>query len=121
MAGVHVRDLCYMPGGAQLSVMEQRMAMRHRVDCVIQAEHLKRACDIALHLRNISANGVLIDPSPDLLRGDRLILRLPALGRIEAYCLWTVDSRAGCQFERVLRPAEFDAILAQVKPGLMHH
>ncbi|KHL26771.1 hypothetical protein PK98_05510 [Croceibacterium mercuriale] len=105
-----------MPCGAHLSVTEQRTAMRHRVDCMIRVEHLNRGCEIDLRLRNLSANGVLIDPAPDLLRGDRLILRLPALGRIEAYCLWTVDTRAGCQFERVLRPAEFDAILAQARP-----
>lgn len=110
-----------MPGGAQLSVTEQRMAMRHRIDCVVQAEHLNRGCEIKLRLRNLSANGVLIDPAPDLQRGDRVILRLPALGRIEAYCIWTVDTRAGCQFERVLRPAEFEAVLATIKPAIAPH
>jgi len=99
-----------------LSVTEQRMAMRHRVDCLVQAEHLNRGCDVGMRLRNFSANGVLIDPAPELHRGDRIILRLPALGRIEAYCIWTVDTRAGCQFERVLRPAEFEAVLTAIKP-----
>ena len=102
-------------GSAHLSLTELRTAMRHRVDRVIRAEHLNRVADIELRLRNLSATGVLIDPAPGLLRGDRVILRLPALGRIEAYCIWTVDTRAGCQFERVLRPAEFDAILTRLK------
>jgi len=107
--------------GAQLSVTEQRMAMRHRVDCAVQAEHLNRGCEMELRLRNLSANGVLIDPAPGLRRGDRMILRLPALGRIEAYCIWTVDTRAGCQFERVLRAAEFEAILATIRPASAAH
>ncbi|WP_121119166.1 PilZ domain-containing protein [Croceibacterium ferulae] len=111
-----------MPGGsAQLSVTEQRMAMRHRVDCAVRAEHLNRGREIELRLRNFSANGVLIDPAPDLQRGDRVILRLPALGRIEAYCIWTFETRAGCQFERVLRPVEFDGVLAAIKPATIPH
>jgi len=111
-----------MPGGgAQLSVTELRTAMRHRVDHVVRAEHLNRGCEIEVRLRNLSANGVLIDPAPGLQRGDRIILRLPALGRIEAYCIWTVDTRAGCQFERVLRPAEFDAVLAGIRPIVAAH
>lgn len=110
-----------MPGGAQLSVTELRIAMRHRVDRLVQAEHLNRGCEIGVRLRNLSANGVLIDPAPALNRGDRIILRLPALGRIEAYCIWTVDTRAGCQFERVLRPAEFDAVLAAIRPATPSH
>ncbi|WP_347303804.1 PilZ domain-containing protein [Croceibacterium sp. TMG7-5b_MA50] len=108
---------CSMPArGAHLSVIDMRMARRHDVACTIAAEHLGRACELVLNLRNISANGVLIEPSPGLVRGDRLILRLPALGQIEAYCIWTIDTRAGCQFERILHPEEFGAVLARMKP-----
>jgi hypothetical protein len=105
-----------MPAGsAQLSVTDLRMARRHDVACTVWAEHLGRGRELALAVRNISVNGLLIDPSPDLGRGDRLMLRLPALGQIEAYCIWTIDTRAGCQFERILHPGEFVAVLERIK------
>ena len=36
-----------------------------------------------------------------------MIIRLPEIGRIEAYCIWTRDDRAGFQFERIIRLDDF--------------
>jgi hypothetical protein len=47
-------------------------------------------------------------------RGDRIELRLPQVGRIEAHLIWTVENRAGFQFERVVRVPEFMAMLEKV-------
>ncbi len=37
-------------------------------------------------------------------RGDRIIVRLPIIGRVEeAYCIWVTEERANFQFERIIR------------------
>ena len=41
-------------------------------------------------------------------------LRLPVVGRIEAHLIWTVEDRAGFQFERVIRLPDFMALIEQV-------
>jgi len=107
-----------MRGGATLSVTDLRGALRHRVDCTVRAEHLARDSELSLAVRNISPSGLMIADNPGLSRGERLILRLPKVGRVEGYCIWTVDSRAGFQFERLLRPAEFAALLDELQPGV---
>lgn len=101
-----------------LSVTDLRGARRHRVQCTLRAEHLASGGELALAVRNLSPTGLMIVDNPALARGERLIVRLPGVGRLEAYCIWTVDSRAGFQFERLLRPAEFAGLLDSVQPGV---
>ena len=102
--------------GAQLSVTDQRRATRHPVDFPGIAEHRLRG-DLPLHVSNISAHGFMIDAAPELSRGDRVIVRLPAIGRIEAYCIWVADDRAGFQFERIIRLDDFEAMIEALQPN----
>lgn len=102
--------------GAQLSVTDQRRATRHPVDFPVIAEHRLRG-DLPLHVSNISAHGFMIDAAPELSRGDRVIVRLPAIGRIEAYCIWVADDRAGFQFERIIRLDDFEAMIEALQPN----
>ena len=102
--------------GAQLSVTDQRRATRHPVDFPVIAEHRVRG-DLPLHVSNISAHGFMIDAAPELLRGDRVIVRLPAIGRIEAYCIWVSDDRAGFQFERIIRLDDFEEMIEALQPN----
>jgi len=102
--------------GAQLSVTDQRRATRHPVDYPVIGEHRTRG-DMPLHICNISAQGFMIDEAPELARGDRALVRLPVVGRIEAYCIWTADKRAGFQFERVIRLDDFDSIIEELQPN----
>ncbi|MCB2051041.1 MAG: PilZ domain-containing protein [Novosphingobium sp.] len=102
--------------GAQLTVTDQRRASRHPVDYPVIAEHRDRG-DMSLHVVNVSAQGFMIDNAPDLARGDRVIIRLPAIGRIEAYVIWTTDERAGFQFERVIRLDDFLMMLDEMQPN----
>ena len=88
-----------MTVGAQLSVTDQRRMARHPVDHPVIAEHFGKG-DVRLHIANISANGFMIDNAEAIGRGERVIVRLPVIGRIEAYCIWVRDNRAGFQFER---------------------
>lgn len=102
--------------GAQLSVPEMRRATRHPVDFPVIAEHRDRG-DLSLHIANVSAHGFMIDNETTLERGERLIVRLPVIGRIEAYVIWVRDQRAGLQFERIIRTDDFVKMMDTLQPN----
>jgi hypothetical protein len=106
--------LPFVSAGANLSVTDQRRAARHPVDHEIIAEHHVRG-DVPLHISNISAHGFMVDNASDLSRGDRLMVRLPVIGLIEAYVIWTRDTRAGFQFERIIRVDDFTRLVEQMQ------
>lgn len=109
-----------MAGGAQLSVPDMRRAARHPVDYPVIGEH-RTMGDVKLHICNLSAHGFMIDNAcdgaPALSRGDRVIIRLPVIGRIEAYCIWLTDDRAGFQFERIIRLDDFVSTIEELQPN----
>lgn len=105
-----------MAVGAQLSVTDQRRMARHPVDYPVIAEQFGKG-DVRLHIANISANGFMIDNAEGLGRGERVIVRLPVVGRIEAYCIWIRDNRAGFQFERIIRVDDFLAMIDTLQPN----
>lgn len=105
-----------MAGGAQLTVTDMRRSTRHPVDYPVIAEHRQHG-DMKLHVCNISAHGFMVDNARHMARGDRLIIRLPLIGRIEAYCIWTTEERAGFQFERIIRLDDFMAMIAEIQPN----
>ncbi|APE28730.1 PilZ domain-containing protein [Aurantiacibacter gangjinensis] len=105
-----------MAGGAQLSVTDLRRSTRHPVDYSVIAEHLQHG-DLTLHISNVSAHGFMVDGAPEVGRGDRMIVRLPAVGRIEAYCIWITDDRAGFQFERIIRLDDFQSMISEMQPN----
>ena len=105
-----------MSVGAQLSVTDLRRAARHPVDFPVIAEHHARG-DVKLHICNISAHGFMVDDAQGLSRGDRVIIRLPVIGRIEAYVIWTRDERAGFQFERIIRLDDFVTMIDEIQPN----
>ena len=105
-----------MHAGAQLTVTDLRRAGRHPVDHPVIAEHHALG-DVAMHICNLSANGFMIDDNSVLERGHRLVVRLPVIGRIEAYVMWTRDVRAGMQFERLLRQDDFSDMVEALQPN----
>lgn len=105
-----------MGAGAQLSVTDQRRMARHPVDHPIIAEHYGKG-DVRMHIANLSANGFMIDDASDIARGDRVVVRLPVIGRIEAYCIWSRDNRAGFQFERIIRVDDFLSLIDTLQPN----
>ena len=59
----------------------------------------------------------MVDDAQNLNRGDRVIIRLPIVGRIEAYVIWQRDERAGFQFERIIRLDDFVDIIDALQPN----
>lgn len=105
-----------MSARANLSVTDLRCAARHPVNYHAIAEHRLHG-DIELHIANVSAHGFMVDNNRSLSRGDRVMIRLPEVGRIEAYVIWTRDERAGFQFERIIRLDEFPRLIEKLQPN----
>ena len=95
---------------------EMRRSTRCPVDYPVIAEHLSRG-DIDVNICNVSAHGLMLNQEPGLERGERLIVRLPHIGRIEAHVIWTTADRAGLQFERILRLDDFMAMVEVLQPN----
>jgi hypothetical protein len=93
-----------------------RRAARHPVDFPVIAEHSVRG-DVKLHICNLSAHGFMVDDGQGVTRGDRVMIRLPVVGRIEAYVIWTRDERAGFQFERIIRLDDFLSVIDEIQPN----
>ena len=105
-----------MSAGAQLSVTDMRRAARHPVDYRVIAEH-RQLGDVNLHITNVSAQGFMVDGELGLDRGDRLVMRLPVVGRIEAYLIWSHEKRSGFQFERIIRIDDFLKLVDTLQPN----
>lgn len=105
-----------MGSGAQLTVTDMRRAARHPVDHKVIGEH-RRLGDVHLHIVNISAHGFMAEGGLDLSRGERVVIRLPEIGRIEAHMIWATEDRAGFQFERIVRLEDFMRMIDTLQPN----
>ena len=105
-----------MSAGAQLTVTDKRRAMRHPVDHKVIAEH-RQLGDVHVHIVNISAQGFMANVEQELGRGERLTIRLPEIGRIEAHQIWARGDRCGFQFERIIRLDEFMKLVDTLQPN----
>lgn len=104
-----------MVGGAQLSVTELRRSARHPVSHRVMGEH-RSLGDMSLQISNISAHGFMASGEIPLSRGERVVIRLPKVGRIEAHLIWVTEDRAGFQFERIIRLDDFTAMIDAISP-----
>ena len=105
-----------MSQGAQLSVTELRRSTRHPVNVQVIAEH-RQLGEFELTIANISAHGFMAAGEYDLGRGERVVVRLPKVGRIEAHLIWNAGDRMGFQFERIIRFDEFAAMISTIQPN----
>jgi hypothetical protein len=105
-----------MSGGAQLSVTDHRRSTRHPVDLSIIGEH-RRLGDVMLDLINVSTTGFMVRGQTELGRGERVTIRLPQIGRIEAFLVWNDAERAGFQFERIVRTDDFLKMIKTFQPN----
>ena len=92
---------------------DPRRATRFPVD-------FKTICEFQPHqeveilITNISAHGIMLGDVLDMEKGDRMTVRLPVAGRIEAYLVWSHQGRCGFEFERVIREPDFLAMLDKI-------
>lgn len=105
-----------MASGAQLTITDQRRAARHPVDHPVIGEH-RRLGDVHLHIVNLSAHGFMVKGALPFGRGERLVIRLPVIGRIEAHVIWATEDRGGFQFERILRLDDFLKMIDAIQPN----
>ncbi|MCW1432264.1 PilZ domain-containing protein [Novosphingobium sp. JCM 18896] len=97
-----------------LSAIDARHANRHDVEYQVIAQH-RRLGEFPLSIGNISASCFLGTHVRSLRRGDRVSMRLPVVGWIEAHLVWASDERAGFQFERLIRIDDFTDLLAALE------
>jgi hypothetical protein len=105
-----------MGSGAQLTVTDMRRAARHPIDHKVIGEH-RRLGDVHMHIVNVSAHGFMVEGELDLSRGERVTIRLPEIGRIEAHLIWANEGRAGFQFERIVRLEDFVRMIEALQPN----
>jgi hypothetical protein len=105
-----------MATGAQLTVTDMRRATRHPVDHKVIGEH-RRMGDLHLHITNLSAHGFMSADAAGLGRGERVVIRLPVVGRIEAHLIGATEDRAGFQFERIIRLEDFMQMIDTLQPN----
>lgn len=105
-----------MNAGAQLTVTDKRRAARHSADYKVIAEH-RQLGDLHLNIVNVSAQGFMAQGLSGMERGERVIMRLPVVGRIEAHLIWAHEDRAGFQFERIIRLDDFAKLVEAMQPN----
>lgn len=92
---------------------DPRRATRFAVDfetiCEIQPHQ-----EIPIRISNISAHGIMVAEELEMEKGDRVTVRLPVAGRIEAFLVWSHQGRCGFEFERVIREPDFVAMLDKI-------
>jgi hypothetical protein len=105
-----------MSAGAQLTVTDKRRAARHPAEFKVIAEH-RQLGDVHLNIVNVSAQGFMARDFADMERGERVVMRLPIIGRIEAHLIWAHEDRAGFQFERIIRMDDFAKLVDAIQPN----
>jgi PilZ domain len=105
-----------MAAGAQLTVTDLRRAVRHPVDYRVIGEH-RTLGDLHLHIVNLSAHGFMAQGPAPVERGERIVIRLPIIGRIESHLIWAHEERSGFQFERIVRCDDFIRMIDAIQPN----
>jgi hypothetical protein len=59
----------------------------------------------------------MADGDVPLSRGERVTIRMPEVGRIEAHLIWASEGRAGFQFERIIRLEDFMRMIEALQPN----
>jgi len=102
-----------MPSAAGQPTPYPRRATRFPVDYSTICESRKDG-EFDVKMTNVSAHGCQIVHEVSLIKGDRIVVRLPVAGRIEAFLIWSHNGRSGFEFERVIRPDEFMEMIDKI-------
>ncbi|WP_296306045.1 hypothetical protein [Pseudomonas sp.] len=99
-----------------VSEFDARTASRHSTDHHVTAQQ-SRLGELGLSIASISAAGFMATNVPALRKGDRIAMRLPIIGWIEAHMVWQSSGRAGFHFERMIRADDLNAMLGAFGPN----
>ncbi len=102
-----------MPSAAGQPTPDPRHATRFPVDFNTICESRKDG-EFNVKMTNISAHGCQLVHEVEINKGDRVVVRLPVAGRIEAFLIWSHNGRWGFEFERVIRPDEFMEMIDKI-------
>ncbi len=92
---------------------DPRRATRFPVDFTTICESRKDG-EFNVKMTNVSAHGCQLVHEVELDKGDRVVVRLPVAGRIEAFLIWSHNGRSGFEFERVIRQDEFMEMIDKI-------
>jgi len=70
--------------------------------------------EFSVQISNISAHGMMMAETVELNKGDRIVVRLPVAGRIEAFLVWSHRGRCGFEFERIICQPDFMAMIDKI-------
>lgn len=102
-----------MPSAASRPTPDLRRATRFPVDFTTICESRAEG-EFNVKLTNVSAHGCQIVHELEIQKGDRIVVRLPVAGRIEAFLIWSHNGRSGFEYERVIRPDDFMAMIDKI-------
>lgn len=103
-----------MPSAAGQPIPDPRRATRFPVDFETICENRKDG-EFTAKLTNVSAIGCqIVHDDIDIQKGDRIVVRLPVAGRIEAFLVWSHNGRSGFEFERVIRADDFMEMIEKI-------
>lgn len=92
---------------------DPRRATRFPVEFETICETVKDG-EFTVKMTNVSAHGCQLVHDTVLQKGDRVVVRLPVTGRIEAFLVWSHEGRSGFEFERVIRQSDFMMMLDRI-------
>ncbi len=102
-----------MTSARRLPIPDPRRASRFSVEFDIVCETRQHG-EFPAKMTNISAHGCRLVHEVPLAKGDRVEVRLPVAGRLEAFLIWSHGGRSGFEFERVIREEDFLTMLDQL-------
>ncbi|MEP2989045.1 MAG: PilZ domain-containing protein [Parasphingorhabdus sp.] len=102
-----------MPRAVGQHTPDPRRATRFPVDFATICESRKSG-EFNVKMTNVSAHGCQLVHEIEINKGDRIVVRLPIAGRIEAFLIWSHNGRSGFEFERVIRPDEFMEMIDKI-------
>lgn len=95
---------------------DRRDASRRRLRLGV-AGRFAREGSGAVTVHNISATGLLLETSAELVEGDSLVVELPHAGETPAQVVWANAPMFGCQFAQPISGAALSAAQLQGEPA----
>ncbi len=91
-------------GGAEASTGHRRAAARDSLFLLATLSHAGDAASITARVRNLSAEGMMVETTEAFARGDRIEIELRGIGSLTGKVAWREDGRLGVAFDSRIDP-----------------